>query len=85
MEYLVKYKGCHHKEVVWMKLVHLDHLSDMVAKCEQERGHALGMKKIQKKKKNPPKEAYVLMRASTLLKVGSKAPTNKQNKSTLWI
>jgi hypothetical protein len=26
-----------------------------------------------------------LMRASTLLKVGSKAPTNKQNKSTLWI
>jgi hypothetical protein len=24
-EYLVKYKGCHHKEVVWMKIVHLEH------------------------------------------------------------
>jgi hypothetical protein len=25
-EYLVKYKGCHHKEVMQMKLVHLNHL-----------------------------------------------------------
>ncbi len=25
-EYLVKYKGCHHKETIWMKLAHLDHL-----------------------------------------------------------
>jgi hypothetical protein len=25
-EYLVKYKGCHHKEAMGMKLVHLDHL-----------------------------------------------------------
>jgi hypothetical protein len=25
-EYLVKYKGCHHKKTVWMKPTHLDHL-----------------------------------------------------------
>jgi hypothetical protein len=25
-EYLVKYKGWHHKEAVWMKPTHLDHL-----------------------------------------------------------
>jgi hypothetical protein len=25
-EYLMKYKGCHHKESMGMKLVHLDHL-----------------------------------------------------------
>jgi hypothetical protein len=25
-EYLVKYKGCHHKKVVWMKIAHLEHL-----------------------------------------------------------
>jgi hypothetical protein len=40
-EYLVKYKGYHHKEIVWMKPAHLDHLLDMVAKFEQERGHKL--------------------------------------------
>ncbi len=50
-EYLVKYKGCHHKEAVWMELVLLDHLLDMVSKFEQDRGHELGMKKTQKKKK----------------------------------
>jgi hypothetical protein len=49
-EYLFKYKGCHHKEVVWMKLAHLDHLSNMVSKFEQDRGHELGMKKTRKKK-----------------------------------
>jgi hypothetical protein len=42
-EYLVKYKGCHHKEVMWMKLIHLDHLPKMV-KFEQERGQELGAK-----------------------------------------
>jgi hypothetical protein len=25
-EYLVKYKGCHHKEATWIKPTHLDHL-----------------------------------------------------------
>ncbi len=55
-EYLVKYKGCHHKEAVWMELVHLDHLLDMVSKFEQDRGHELGMKKTQKKKKTHPKK-----------------------------
>jgi len=29
-EYLVKYKGCHHKEVMWMKLAILNHLTKMV-------------------------------------------------------
>jgi hypothetical protein len=37
-EYLVKYKGCYHKEVVWMKPTHLDHLLEMVNKFGQERG-----------------------------------------------
>jgi hypothetical protein len=49
--YLIKYKGCHHKEVVWMKFAHLDHLSNMVSKFEQDRGHELGIKKTRKKKK----------------------------------
>jgi hypothetical protein len=44
-EYLVKYKGYHHKEIVWMKHAHLDHLLDMVAKFEQERGHKFEMKR----------------------------------------
>jgi len=51
-EYLVKYKGCHHKEAMWMKFAHLDHLSEMVNKFEQERGHKLIMKRIWKEKKN---------------------------------
>ncbi len=33
-ECLVKYKGCHHKEAMWVKLTHLDHMLDMVAKFE---------------------------------------------------
>jgi hypothetical protein len=33
-EYLVKYKCFHHKEVMWMKLAHLDHLPKMVNKFE---------------------------------------------------
>ncbi len=41
-EYLVKYKGYHHKEVIWMKHVQLYHLQEMVNKFEQERGHELG-------------------------------------------
>jgi len=53
-EYPMKYKGCHHKEVVWMKLAHVDHLLEMVNKFEQEWGLELGMKKIRKKKRNPP-------------------------------
>jgi hypothetical protein len=44
-EYLVKYMGCHHKEVVWKKLVHLDHFPKMVNKFEQEWGHELGVRK----------------------------------------
>ncbi len=53
-EYLVKYKGCYHKEVVWMKLANLNHLPKIVNKFEQGRGHKLGMKKTQKKKRDPP-------------------------------
>jgi hypothetical protein len=45
-EYLVKYKGYHHKEVVWMKPTHQDHLLEMVNKFEQEWGHEFGVKKI---------------------------------------
>ncbi len=44
-EYLVKYKGCHRKEVVWMKLTHLNHLLKMVNKFEQEWGRELGVKR----------------------------------------
>ncbi len=49
-EYLVKHKGYHPKEVVWVKPSQLDHLLNMVAKFEQERGHELGMKMTRKKK-----------------------------------
>ncbi len=48
-KYLVKYKGCHHKEVMWMKPTHLDHLLDIVVKFEQERGHKLVVKRTLKK------------------------------------
>ncbi len=44
-EYLVKYKGYHHKETMWMKHAHLDHLLDMVTKFEHERGHKFGVKR----------------------------------------
>ncbi len=44
-EYLVKYKGCHHKEAIWMKPVRLDCLLEIVNKFEQEWGHKLGMKR----------------------------------------
>jgi hypothetical protein len=50
----VKYKGCHHKEAIWMKLVHLDHLPKMVNKFEQEWGHELGAKRIRKINRDPP-------------------------------
>jgi hypothetical protein len=33
-KYLVKYKGRHHKEVMWMKLALLDHLPKMVNKFD---------------------------------------------------
>jgi hypothetical protein len=44
-EYPMKYMGCHHKEAVWKKLVHLDHFPKMVNKFEQEQGHELGVRK----------------------------------------
>ncbi len=44
-EYLVKYMSYHHKEAIWMKLVHLDHLPEMTNKFEQEWGHELGVKR----------------------------------------
>jgi len=44
-EYLVKYKGCHHKEIMWMKFIHMDRLLNIVAKFEQEGGHEFGMKR----------------------------------------
>jgi len=47
-EYLVKYKGCHHKEIMWMKPTHLDHFLEMVNKFEQEKGHKLGVKRTQR-------------------------------------
>ncbi len=50
----MKYKGHHHKDVVWMNPAHLDHLLEMVNKLEQKRDHELGMKKTQQKNKNPP-------------------------------
>ncbi len=53
-EYLVKYKGYHHKEAVWMKLTHYDHLLDMVANFEQEKGHKFGVKRTRKTKKKTP-------------------------------
>jgi len=40
--------GFHHKETMWMKSTHLDHLLEMVNKFEQERGHKLGVKKTQR-------------------------------------
>ncbi len=52
-EYLVKYKGYNHKEAMWMKRIHLDHLLDMVAKFQQENGHKFGVKKNLKGKKKP--------------------------------
>jgi hypothetical protein len=52
--YLIKYEGSHYNEVVWIKLAHVDHKLDMVAKFEQEKGHELGIKKFWKKKNNPP-------------------------------
>jgi hypothetical protein len=52
-EYLVKYTSCHHKEAIWMKLAHLDHLPEMANKFEQEWGHKLAVKRTQKKKKDP--------------------------------
>jgi hypothetical protein len=33
-EYLLKYKGCHLKEAMWMKPIHLDHLPKMINKFE---------------------------------------------------
>jgi hypothetical protein len=33
-EYLVKYKGCHQKEAMWMKPIHLYHLPKMINKFE---------------------------------------------------
>jgi hypothetical protein len=44
-EYLVKYIGFHHKEAIWMKFVHLNHLPEMANKFEQEWGHHLGVKR----------------------------------------
>ncbi len=37
-----------------MKLANLNHLPKIVNKFEQGRGHKLGMKKTQKKKRDPP-------------------------------
>ncbi len=50
-EYLVKYKGYHHKEAMWMNIVHLDHLRKMLNKFEQERVTNLECKKLERKRK----------------------------------
>ncbi len=48
----MKYKGCNHKDAMWMKPAHLDHLLEMVNKFKQEKGHELvGVKKTWKKKR----------------------------------
>ncbi len=47
-EYLVKCKGCHHKEIMWMKPTHLDHLFEMVNKFEQVKGHKFGVERTQR-------------------------------------
>ncbi len=83
-EYLVKYKAYHQKEAVWMKLVHLDHLLDMVVKFEQEKGHELKVKRTQKKKKTQLKLAQMLMKAFTLFKIAKSAQKIKK-KPTLLI
>jgi len=33
-EHLVKYKGFHHKEAIWMKPIHLNHLPEMINEFE---------------------------------------------------
>jgi hypothetical protein len=33
-EYMVKYKGCYHKEVIWMNPANLDHLPKIVNKFQ---------------------------------------------------
>jgi hypothetical protein len=38
-EHIVKHKCCHPKEEVKVKLSHLVHLPNMMAKFEQEKGH----------------------------------------------
>jgi hypothetical protein len=43
-KYLVKYKGCHHKEAMWMKPTHLNHVLEMVNKFESKRVTNLGWK-----------------------------------------
>ncbi len=49
---MVKYKGYHHKDVVWMKLVHLDHLLENGKQVSARKGHELArVKKIWKEKK----------------------------------
>jgi hypothetical protein len=74
-EYLVKYKGYNHKEAMWMKCIHLDHLLDMVAKFQQENGHKFGVKKNLKGKKNPPKFGLNVDECiSPKFKVGENAP-----------
>jgi hypothetical protein len=38
---------------MWKKHVHFNHLLKMVNNFEQERGHELGVKETQKKKRDP--------------------------------
>jgi hypothetical protein len=64
-EYLVKYKSYHHKGILWMKLIHLDHLPKMVNKFKQEKGHKLVMKRTRKKKRNPFTNSQMSMRTIT--------------------
>ncbi len=74
-----KYKDCHHKEVVWMKFDHLDHFPKMVNKFEQERGHKLKMKIVQKKKKNPPANGLNVDEGINLFQNGEERPQNNKN------
>jgi methanogenic corrinoid protein MtbC1 len=67
-----------------VKLSHLNHLLDLVAKFEQEKVHELGVKRIRKKKRpqkevTQPKIAKVLMTVSTPLKWGRLFSENDKN------
>jgi hypothetical protein len=52
-EYLVKYKGCHHKEVMWMKPIHMDHLLETMNKFQQESESQIRNEENLKEKKDP--------------------------------
>jgi hypothetical protein len=51
-QYLVKWERCQSKVSQWMKLIHLDHLPEMVEKFEKNYGHEMGNRKTHNEKSN---------------------------------